>query len=39
MGQVEQDLDALGYDVMTFMAADAGDKSDTAGIMFVRGIV
>ncbi len=39
MGQVEEHLDALAYDVMTFVAANIGDESDSAGIVFLRRMV
>ncbi len=39
MGQVDEDLDAFGDNVVGFMAFDAGDETDTAGVMFVSGVV
>jgi hypothetical protein len=37
--QVEQYLNALGYNVVTFMAANTGDEADAAGIMLLRRMV
>ena len=39
MRQVEQHLDSLLDNVVTFMAADVGDKTNAAGVVLVRGIV
>ena len=39
MRQVQQHLNSLADDVVTFMAANAGDKADAAGVVLVRGIV
>src|SRR5260370_18017865 len=37
--QVEQHLDSLAYDVVTFVAADAGHESDPAGVVLLRRMV
>ena len=37
MRQVEQNLNSLADDVVTFLAADAGDEADPAGVVLVRG--
>jgi len=37
--QVEQYLNALGYNVVTFTAANTGDEADAAGIMLLRRMV
>src|SRR6266852_988860 len=39
MRQVEQHLDAFAYDVVTFVAADAGHESDPAGVVLLRRMV
>ena len=39
MGQIQQDLNSLANDVVTLVAADAGDKPDAAGIVLVRRVV
>ena len=39
MRQVEQHLDSLADDVVAFLAADAGDKPDAAGVVLVRRVV
>src|SRR5216683_4133497 len=39
MRQVEQHLDSLAYDVVTFVAADAGHESDPAGVVLLRRMV
>src|SRR5271165_3448970 len=39
MRQVEQYLNSFADDVVTFMAADAGDKTDAAGVVLVRWVV
>jgi hypothetical protein len=39
MGQVEENLDALADDVMTFVAANIYDKSNSAGIVLLRRVV
>jgi hypothetical protein len=39
VGQVEQHLNSLAYDVVAFAAADVGHKSYAAGIMLLRGMV
>ena len=39
MRQVEEDLNAFADDVVAFVAVDAGDKPDPAGIVLVRGVV
>ncbi len=39
MRQVEQNLNSLADDVVTFLAADAGDKPDAAGVVLVRRVV
>jgi hypothetical protein len=37
--QVEQHLDSLAYDFVTFMAANIGYEPDPAGIMLLRRMV
>src|SRR5258708_300128 len=39
MRQVDKDLDALFDDLVALLAANAGDKSDAAGIMLVRRVI
>ena len=39
VGQVEQDLDSLAYNFVTFLATDVGHESDSAGIVLLRGVV
>src|ERR1700739_2552994 len=39
MRQILQNLDSLANDLVAFMAADAGDKPDSACVVLVRGIV
>ncbi len=39
VGEVDEDLDALLDDVVGFMAFDAGDEADTAGVVFKGGVV
>ena len=39
MRQVEQHLNSLAYNVVTFVATDAGDKSDATGVMLLRRVV
>ena len=39
MGQVDQDLNAFEDDVVGFMAFDAGDEADPAGIVFMARVV
>ena len=39
MRQIEQNLNALADDVVTFMAADAGHEPDSAGVVLVRRMV
>src|ERR1700678_4147214 len=39
MGQVEQHLNAFADDVMTFVAANIGDESDSASIVLLRRMV
>ncbi len=36
---VHEHLDALANDVVAFFAADAGDETDSAGVMFMRRVV
>jgi hypothetical protein len=37
--QVDEDLDALRDDVVGFVALDAGDEANAAGVVFVAGMV
>ena len=37
--QVEQHLDSLTYDFVTFVAANVGDESDSAGVVLLRRMV
>ena len=39
VGQVDEDLDAFGDDVVGFVAFDAGDEADAAGVVLVAGVV
>jgi len=39
VGQVDQNLNSLLNDLMTLIAANAGYKPDTAGIVLVRRVV
>jgi hypothetical protein len=39
MRQVQQYLNSLADDVVTFVAADAGDKADPASVVFLRRVV
>jgi len=39
VGEVDEDLDAFGNDVMGFVAFDAGDEADAAGVVLVAGVV
>ena len=39
MGQVEQDLNSLVYDVVTFVAANISYEADAAGVMLLRRVV
>jgi hypothetical protein len=39
MCEIDENLDAFCYDIVRFLAANVYDKSDTAGIMFIPGIV
>ena len=37
--QVDQNLNSLDDDIVRLLAADVGDKPDTAGVAFVGGVV
>jgi hypothetical protein len=39
VGQVEQDLDSLLYDLVAFVAEKVGHESDAAGVVLVRRMV
>jgi hypothetical protein len=39
MCQINQDLDALKYNVMRLMSESVGHKTDAAGIMFIVRVV
>jgi hypothetical protein len=39
VGQVDKDFDALVDDVVRLPAFDVGDEPDSAGIVFVPGVV
>jgi len=39
VGQVEEDLDTFSDDVVGFVAFNAGDEADTAGVVLVAGVV
>src|SRR3954469_11656233 len=39
MLEVDQELDALGHDIMGLLALDMDDESHAAGVMLVRAIV
>jgi hypothetical protein len=39
VGQVEQNLDSFGYDVVTFVASNVGYEPDAAGVMLLRRMV
>jgi hypothetical protein len=39
VGQIEENLNSLAYDVMRFLTANIGDESDPASIMLLRRMV
>jgi hypothetical protein len=39
VGEVDEELDAFGDDVVGFVAFDAGDETDAAGVVLVAGVV
>jgi hypothetical protein len=39
MRQIDEDLNALLNDLVTFLATNAGDEAHTASIVLVRGII
>ena len=39
MGEIDQHLDALQHDVVRFLAVDAGNEPDAAGVMLMPGAI
>lgn len=39
MREIDEDLNSLLDDLVSLLAANAGDKADPAGVVFVRGII